>query len=679
MTLLTLKAKNDHLQKVASTRDYTKAISEFVWNSLDGDATEVHVSFEKNGLGGLQGIAIRDNGTGISPVRAEHDFESLGESWKRQAHRTPVHGRAIHGKEGQGRLRFFSLARRAVWNTVYAGPDGLHRLTIKIDAAQLQTSEVSDPCPAEAGATPGTIVELSPLKETFDWLTSEEARADFDATFAPYILQYPDTKITYDGQPVSPERTIERSYEFPKQAIICPQRTIKDLTLRVIEWKPRVTGRRIYFGGETGVVLGSLPANVTAPGFEFSAYAYTPFFTEIANANLLEFDGLTDPDFARVVEHIRDQLTDYFRTRQAEKSGELIQDLKDAGIYPYEGDAKDEVEKKEREVFDIATHAVASYSRDFKQAENPMKKVTLGLLREAVSRNPESVSRILRAVFNLPKNRQDEFSQLLERTELGNIIAASTLIADRVVALRLLREMVFEPKHRQTVKERGELDAIVRDNTWIFGEGFHFTMGESGLTKVMDRVSSELELKRSKKGSLRKPDGKIGRVDAFMGRVVPATNPTHREFLLIELKRPSLKVGRKELDQLEDYVNALISQPDFVNTSTMWNFFLVTSEYDAVVEGRITQEDRAKGLFLDKPGHKVWVKSWAELLRDCEGRLDFVQKQLQIDISVDEIQERIAKLRASVLRKDVPSEMLPKNVGVLSARPSKLAAAAPPA
>lgn len=54
-----------------------------------------------------------------------------------------------------------------------------------------------------------------------------------------------------------------------------------------------------------------MAANVTAPGFEFSAYAYTPFFNEIAKANLLEFDGLTDPDFARVVEYIRDTLADY--------------------------------------------------------------------------------------------------------------------------------------------------------------------------------------------------------------------------------------------------------------------------------------------------------------------------------------------------------------------------------
>lgn len=652
MVVLTLKAKHDHLQKVASTRDYVKAIAEFVWNALDADSNLTSVEFARNALGGLEGIIIRDNGSGISKARAEHDFESLGESWKLNTARTPILGRAIHGKEGQGRLRFFSLAQHAHWSSTYAEGKKRFRVTIDIDADRLETSNVSDPLSVDDKTETGTIVDLAPLKETFDWLTSEEARSEFDSTFAPYILQYPNAEIVYDGRAVDPKRTIDRSHQFPTRPIVCPGRVVKDLTLRVIEWKPRITARKIYFGGETGVVLGSLAANVVAPGFEFSAYAYSPFFNEIAKANLLEFDGLTDPDFARVLEHIRDQLTDYFRFRQAEKSGELIQDLKDAGVYPYEGDPKDEIERQERQVFDIATHAVASYSRDFKKADNPLKKITLGLLREAVSHNPESVSRILRAVFNLPKVRQDEFSQLLEKTELGNIISTSSLIANRIVALKVLSEVVFEPKHRRSIKERGELDVLIRDNTWIFGEGFHFAMAEAGLTKIMQRVSDELALKRAKGAKGRKPDGKIGRIDSFMGRVVPHGNPNHREFLLIELKRPSLVVGRKEVDQLEDYVNAILAQPDFINTSTNWNFYLVSSEYNDVVKERITQENRPAGLLIDKPNHKVWVKSWAELVRDAESRLKFVQDQLRIDVSAEEIQDRIAKLKASVLKSE---------------------------
>jgi hypothetical protein len=94
----------------------------------------------------------------------------------------------------------------------------------------------------------------------------------------------------------------------------------------------------------------------------------------------------------------------------------------------------------------------------------------------------------------------------------------------------------------------------------------------------------------------------------------------------VELKRPSLVVGRKELDQLEDYLNSILAQPDFITASTVGNFYLVSSEYDNVVKERVTQKDRPVGLYLDKPNHKVWVKTWAELIRDCENRLNFMQR-----------------------------------------------------
>lgn len=650
MIVLTLKAKHDYLRKVASTRDYIKALGEFVWNAVDADATWVSVDFVRNALGGLESILVRDNGTGISKARAQHDFESLGDSWKLATSRTAILSHAVHGKEGQGRFRFFSLAQKAVWTTVYDNAGKRLKLSIEIGADKLHTSKVTELGAAPPDTSTGTTVELAPLEGTFDWLTGNEARADFDATFAPYVLQYPDTMIYYDGRPVDPAATILRTHTIETKAIVCPGRTVKDLALKVIEWKPGVGSRKLYFGGESGVVLGSQAANVTAPGFDFSVYAYCPFFQEVAHANLLEAEGLTDPDFARILEYIRDEVGDYFRWRQAEKSGELIQDLKDAGVYPYEGDPRDEVERREREVFEIATHAVSSYSRDFKKADNSLKKITLGLLREAVSHNPESVSRILRAVFNLPKIRQDEFSSLLDKTELSAIISTSTLIADRIVTLKVLREIVFEPKHRRTIKERGELDSLIRDATWIFGERFHFTMPEAGLTKIMNRVSDDLALKRPKGAKGRKPDGKIGRADCFMGRVVPHADHHHRDYLLVELKRPSLVVGRKELDQLEDYVNAILGQPDFVNASTFWNFYLVSSELDPVVTERITQKDRPFGLFLDKPNHRVWVKSWAELIRECESRLAFVQERLQVDVSAELIDERISKLKSSILK-----------------------------
>ena len=157
-------------------------------------------------------------------------------------------------------------------------------------------------------------------------------------------------------------------------------------------------------------------------------------------------------------------------------------------------------------------------------------------------------------------------------------------------------------------------------------------------------------MKRTRRSRTRKPDGKIGRVDSFMGREVPRGNRLHREYLLVELKRPSAVVGRKELEQLEDYVMAIVSQPDYMNTTTTWNFYLVTTEYAEVVAPRINQADRPSGLYLEGPNYKVWVKLWAELLRDCEGRLDFVQEKLRIEVTDDDIEQRISHLRESIVK-----------------------------
>lgn len=648
MTTLNLHAKQDFLERDASTRDPIRALAELVWNAHDADAKKIEVILERNDLGGLSGICVVDNGVGISAESAKHDFGNLGDSWKRGAHRTSQLKRAIHGKEGRGRLRFFSLAQRARWITTSKSDAGLSSRTIEIHSKSLERCEVTEsevPLTTETGTT----VHLSGLKDTFDALSTPDAYRQFSTLFAPYVLQYPNAEIWYNTFKVDPDVTIHRWQDLPKILVKLPNRTIDDLRVKVIEWKTASDTRQIHFGGEDGIVLGSQPAHVTAPGFEFSAYAYSTFFQEIADQNLLEMDALNAPDFGAVISQIRESLSDYFRSRMTEQSLGFIQELKDQGAYPYDGEPKDEVERRERQVFDIATYAINNHSRDFSRAEAGLKKMTLTLLKEAIKHNPDDISTILQAVVNLGKAKQSEFSALLKKTQLGNIIGASSLISDRVTTLEVLKGMVFDPKFRRSVKERGELDVLIRDHTWLFGERFHITMAESGLTKVMNRVAEDLGQKR-KGRKVTKKDGSVGRVDCFLGRSVPHSDANKREYLLIELKRPLLKLGRKELDQVEDYVNAIRSEPEFLNTDTTWNFYLVASEFEDEIHSRIYQKDRPHGLFLNGDNFQFWVKTWAEIVRENEARLRFVQQKLQVEVSDTEIESRIAELQQLVVR-----------------------------
>lgn len=47
---------------------------------------------------------------------------------------------------------------------------------------------------------------------------------------------------------------------------------------------------------------------------------------------------------------------------------------------------------------------------------------------------------------------------------------------------------------------------------------------------------------------------------------------------------------------------------------------------------------------------REWVKTWAELIRECEGRLRFIQERLKVEVSEEEIERRIEILRGSIVQ-----------------------------
>ena len=218
MTTLSLQARQDFLEKDAKVGDPLKGIAEFVWNALDADASDVKVELVKNDLGGISAIQIVDDGHGISRERADHDFANLGDSIKRNLARTRTLERAVHGKEGRGRLKFFSIARLAKWHTVYEEDGVRQALDLTIQANNLEHCEVTDP--QATGAATGTVVELVSLKEPFDRLDSTDAFREFSTIFAPYILQYPTVQISFNGFTIDPRITINKDVDIPQKPIV---------------------------------------------------------------------------------------------------------------------------------------------------------------------------------------------------------------------------------------------------------------------------------------------------------------------------------------------------------------------------------------------------------------------------------------------------------------------------
>ncbi|MGD1858932.1 MAG: ATP-binding protein [Leptolyngbyaceae cyanobacterium] len=122
--------------------EYPRSIAEYVWNGFDAQASEVSIEVEANVIGNISQIVIRDNGYGVLEAdKFQPFFESEKEINPDQARTSST----THGKNGVGRLTFFTFAESATWNTVYEKKSKLYEQTITVKSHSLDKFSASKP------------------------------------------------------------------------------------------------------------------------------------------------------------------------------------------------------------------------------------------------------------------------------------------------------------------------------------------------------------------------------------------------------------------------------------------------------------------------------------------------------------------------------------------------------
>lgn len=103
---------------------------------------------------------------------------------------------------------------------------------------------------------------------------------------------------------------------------------------------------------------------------------------------------------------------------------------------------------------------------------------------------------------------------------------------------------------------------------------------------------------------------------------------------MVELKRPSVKIGADEITQVKKYAFSIADDERFRHVKTRWSFWVVSNDPDAFARVETRQKGNPPGrIFLTEDGNiEVWVKSWAEILAGCKARLQFVQQHLQANV-----------------------------------------------
>jgi hypothetical protein len=650
MQTLTIEVTQDHIDRLSKAKKPVLGVAELIWNSMDADATEVDVRLTRNGLNSIESIQVVDNGLGISMTDAQEGFGHLGGSWKQHQQQTKRDKRILHGKQGQGRFRAFALCDRVEWNSTYLRNGALTEFKIVGTTSDKRRFTISDEAPS-TGVGTGTLATLSNVISQQASLDGGKAVPELNKLFALYLKQYPQVCVSYDGQLIDP-----KSLEKHRSTYTLPPFTTEDgqtyeSKLTIIEWNIDIE-RGLYLCTEGGFTLRELPPGIHAPGYRFTAYLSSKLLEEMDEAGTIEMEEFTD--LKKLLDVARVQMRRHFLQRDAEKAAGVVEQWKQEDIYPYDGEPKDVIEEAERQVFDVVAVNLDSYVEDFKESKPQSKKLTFTLLRYALESNPSSLNFILEQVVGLPKDKQDEFAALLQKTSLIAMINASKIVTDRLDFLKGLEYLLFDPNSRSELKERSQLHKLISRNTWIFGDEFYLVNNDESLTNVLRKHVKHVDFDIDLDTPVVREDGTEGVIDiglstsppdseekdVVVSKILERQPSEGKHHLVIELKRPSQNINSEVIGQVRSYAFAVATDERFQNVRTNWTFWALSNKMSeqAVLEAQM--ENQPQGVVYQSKADArrnynmtIWAKTWSEIIEECTARLKFFQDRLNYNAS----------------------------------------------
>lgn len=644
MSWVQIHAGQDHLAQFGR-RKPIDAVAELIWNGLDAEADTVDVALETSSLGGsdrdlfyVTKVTVTDNGHGMDPETAAKAFPSLGDSWKKNLNGRTKNGlRTSHGRLGRGRFFVYSLGHRARWTSVASdGADGFTKVEITGDASRIDGFTIEPAIPSDGPPRTSVVITVEQGR-SLAALQRDDATLKLAVRLGPHLLGNPDLTVRLDGVKVDPRPLIEGD---PTDI------TLDDLSaddvgdreapvLTVVDW---IDGMKdvpgIILCTEGGASLIEL--NNTAPAGTVRSTGYLKWSGWASTgADLL----LAEAQHPAVVDKAVQTLAEHVGARTGHLKATIVNTLKTEGSYPYEEIIADPITDTERQIFDVlAVTARAALAKGTKQ----QRSMTARLLHVALQERPEELDVILGEALSLSPSERQELAEMLRVSTLGAIVGAAAEVSKRLDLLSALRHFVYDPSVADAMREVDQLHPLVKRNEWLFGEAWKLSASEAGLATVLRQcVPNDLALEGDLKPSgdkLLLPAEMRGRVDLLLQRTCVGTN-NQKQRLVVELKRPSVRLNEPELAQVRKYARKLTEHAGV--GPSRWTFWLIGADVRNEISGELEQEDREWGHVTKHAKYDIHVTTWGRLIDECEGRYHFYRDQLQYNATQEEAVQRV--------------------------------------
>lgn len=656
----------DNSIKSGVTSDPKKAICEFIWNGFDANAMRVELIYLTNELGHITFFTIKDDGDGISRSMLDSTFGKYQDSIKRKSFQWSSQ---VKGHRGKGRYAFNCFATRAEWTTICKENEKLLKHHISIDADDNDhyndhSNECENFIVHDIGT--GTTVSFDNVSLNASFFESEEFIDYLKKEFAVFLKLNESVGkcilingIALDYDSIIAE-TAKRHIRIIDENDDCHP---YDFDLTFIRWKDKIKENySSYYLDDMQIehYERTTTLNKKDTGFHHSVYIISSYFNdfipsvrkttdndesqsviqgELDFSEFKMFKTEKDKVFKQLVKKIMVWIVEKQKEYISNVGGEelwLKFEAKGIVCLPsndYEQPLYEDLKQTVKAIYSVQPKVFVNIKKEQAQALVGCLKLLLQTDKR------EDLLTIIEGVVNMTDEERHRLGEVLKVTELSYITNTIAMLEGRLKTISSIKAMLFDASLK--ANEVDDVQKIISNAFWLFGEQYNIvTEAEPDFQQALERYLEKIHESTNGVGKSRVSVEKIKHPDVNKEMDIFAFRQTkdsrNIENIVVELKRPSVKLGELELSQVKTYMRLIYKEPQFNSTNAKWTFILVGNELDN--SGTIETEYESnknwgkKDLVLhvknSTQDYEIFVKTWSSIFDDFEMRHDFLLKKL---------------------------------------------------
>lgn len=643
---------NTGIESAGLTTDYMQAIAEYIWNGFDAGATAVDITFKSNALDYIDSLSIIDNGSGIDLSTIDETFGNFMDSIKKNTYQKS--SSAIKGNKGKGRFSFVAFSGQASWSTRFIDKETSKILeyTIVIERNNKDKFNWDNKIVSKESST-GTKVTFSELSDVTGYSFSNPEFLNFlGQEFGWFLFLNKDKgyKICINNMPLSYDNLIAESeiYDLP----IKFREDESTFKITFIRWNKKI-GDKFYFyfldSKQNEVTKELTSFNNNAIGFNHSVYIESQFFNAFSpndkEESLALFDSTSKS--SPVFKSLLDALHKIIRNKQKEfingtAAEELIETYEKTGVIPkFKNNKYDQARRSD--LIDVVKGIYCLEPRIFQGLNKEQQKINVGLINILLDTDERNtIIDLIGEIVNLTADERENLLNILKKTTIAKIAKTINLIESRFKVIELLKALVFDLK--KFTSEIKHLQKVIEENFWLFGEQYHLVSANESFTvlysKYLDFINS-IENNSKTKSKKTKELKSNRRPDIFLCKKHSIQDISDHQYLMeenviVELKRPTVPIGKDQIRQVEDYLEIIRTDNAFNSQKRCWKFLVIGNQIDDFVLGQYESQKEKGKKFLVKGVHnyEIYALTWDDVFTVFDLRHKFLVDNLEFDKEV---------------------------------------------